>query len=205
MPRAEVPLHTKLTPPGLHRRLLPRPALTAKLREALDYRLTLVQAGTGYGKSTALAALAGSQAALPLAWCSLDPSDADPQRFLSYLIAALRLKLPDLSESPQVALQELSSAGSPGSWSTVIDTLINALASALSGPLLIVVDDYDCVAVSPEANALTERFLVYLPSHLHVILSTRHPIDFQRLTAWRAKGQVLEIGREALAFQPDEI
>ncbi|HLF28384.1 MAG TPA: hypothetical protein VJG32_18785 [Anaerolineae bacterium] len=57
MSRAEVPLHTKLTPPGLYRRLLPRPALTAKLREALDYRLTVVQAGAGYGKSTALAAL----------------------------------------------------------------------------------------------------------------------------------------------------
>ncbi len=97
-------LRTKLTPPRLHRRVLSRPGLVEKLREALDYRLTVVQAGTGYGKTTALAALAESPAApesppfhrregrtggVGLAWYTLDESDTDPQQFLSYLIARL--------------------------------------------------------------------------------------------------------------------
>ena len=52
-------LRTKLLPPQPHRRSLARPRLTASLLAALDYLLTVVQAGPGYGKSTALAALAG--------------------------------------------------------------------------------------------------------------------------------------------------
>ena len=58
MPRHDLLLHTKLTPPRLHSASCRDAKLIARLREALDYRLTLVQAGTGYGKSTALAALA---------------------------------------------------------------------------------------------------------------------------------------------------
>lgn len=42
-------LRTKLAPP--------RPALIEQLHEAADHRLTIMQAGTGYGKTTALASL----------------------------------------------------------------------------------------------------------------------------------------------------
>ena len=159
MSRPDTLLRTKLAPPGLHRRLLPRPALTEKLRESVDVRLTLVQAGTGYGKSTALAALAEAEPSARLAWCSLDAADADPQRFLAYLIAALRACLPGLSESPSAVLQEVTSAGSAGAWTAVVDALINALAGALDAALLLVIDDYDFVAAAPEANALAERFI----------------------------------------------
>ena len=205
MPASDVLLRTKLTPPGLHRRLLSRPALTARLREALDYRLTLVQAGTGYGKSTALAALAGGDAPASLAWYSVDEADIDPQRFLSYLIAAFKTRLPHLSEAPTVALHEISGEGGPDASARVVDTLINALAEVLSGPYLLVVDDVHFVAGSPEIDALLERFVAYLPSSLHVILAARHPINWPSLVTWRAKGEVLDIDGSALAFQPDEI
>src|SRR3712207_9332930 len=62
--RHEDVLVTKLVPPRPQRRVLPRPALVARLGEALDYRLTLLHAGTGYGKTTALAALDGRDAAV---------------------------------------------------------------------------------------------------------------------------------------------
>ena len=45
-------LRTKLTPPRAPARALARPALLARLREALDYRVTVVQAGAGYSKTT---------------------------------------------------------------------------------------------------------------------------------------------------------
>jgi hypothetical protein len=99
--------------PRLHKRVLPRTALLAKLREAVDYRLTLVQAGTGYGKSTALAARVAEN--VPLFWYSLHEADTDPQRFLSYFIAAFDLCLPSFTEAPVVLLQEISNAGS-GAW-----------------------------------------------------------------------------------------
>ena len=200
MRHAELILRTKLSLPRLHRRILPRPALTAKLCEALDYRLTLLQAGTGYGKSTALAALAEGDA--PLYWYSLDEADSDPQRFLAYLITAFRARLPGLSDSPLAVLQEI---GNGRTSSQIVDVLVNVLADAIHRPSLLVMDDYHFVAQSPEVNALTERFLTYLPSDLHVILSSRYPIKSQEMVTWRAKGEVLEIGHQALAFQPDEI
>lgn len=199
MLRDNVLLRTKLAPARLPRRVLPRPALTAQLREALDYRLTLLQAGTGYGKSTALAALADGD--IPLFWYSLDEADTDPQRILAYLIEAFRTRLPGFSESPLAVLQEIGR----GQWSQVVDVLLNALADAIHKPSLLIMDDYHFVAHVPEVGALTERFLMYLPPKLHVVISTRYPFRSPSLIGWRAKGEVLEIGHEALAFQPPEI
>jgi DNA-binding SARP family transcriptional activator len=196
-------LRTKLSPPRLHRRVLHRPDLSAKLREALDYRLTLVQAGTGYGKTTALATLDTSDALL--CWYSVGEADTDPQRFLSYLIAAFSLRLPHLSQAPLAALQEASSGAGPATLTLTLDALVNALDNVLSEPCLLILDDYHFVAGSPQANSLVERFITYAPADLHTVLAARHPFNFSSLVTWRAKGQVLEIGRRELAFRPLEI
>ncbi len=202
MLRDDLLLRTRLIPPRSYRRVLARPGLLARLGEALDYRLTVVQAGTGYGKTTALAAL--SAHAPPLIWCTLDESDRDPQQFLAYLIAACRLHLPDLSDAPLALLGELGS-GDAVTPTQVVDALLNALAEGLRAPALLVLDDYHFVASSPEISALTERFLTFAPPALHVILATRHPVTFPTLITWRARGELLEIGRRDLAFQPEEI
>ena len=202
MLRDDLLLRTRLIPPRPYRRVLARPGLLARLREALDCRLTVVQAGTGYGKTTALAALDAH--AQPLIWYTLDESDRDPQQFLAYLIAAFRLHLPDLTDAPLALLGELgnSDAVTP---TQVIDALLNALAEGLQTPALLVIDDYHFVAGSPEISALTERFLTFVPPSLHVILATRHPVSFPAMTTWRARGELLEIGRRDLAFRPEEI
>jgi ATP/maltotriose-dependent transcriptional regulator MalT len=67
--------------------MLPRPRLTQRLLAAADYSLTVVQAGAGYGKSTTLAALANED--IPLIWYHLLRDDADPLRFLLYLLQGL--------------------------------------------------------------------------------------------------------------------
>jgi DNA-binding SARP family transcriptional activator len=205
MSRDVVPVRTKLAPPRAHRRVLPRPALMAKLRDALDYRLTLVQAGTGYGKSTALAALVESEALPHYVWYSVSEADADPQHFLSYLVEAFRLRLPELSDAPLAMLHEVSADGDPGAWSQVVDVLVNALVEAVHAPLLLILDDYHFTANSPEVNALGERFIAYLPPDVHVLVSTRTPLHGQALTAWRAKGEVLDLSRDDFVFQPAEI
>jgi ATP/maltotriose-dependent transcriptional regulator MalT/DNA-binding SARP family transcriptional activator len=215
-------LRTKLTPPRLHRRVLPRPGLIAKLCEALDYRLTIVQAGAGYGKTTALAALNGPISAggaasetgrapnYTLVWYTLDESDNDPQQFLAYLIGAFRLQLPGLPHTPLVVLDEIgrgemTAHGPKANGSPVVDALLNALAESLRRPALLVLDDYHYVAKFPEIGALVERLVTYAPADLHVIAATRYPFALSGLVGWRAKNQLLEIGRPDLAFQPHEI
>ncbi len=71
-----VVVRTRLTPPRPNQRIMPRPRLASALAEALDYRVTLLQAGAGYGKSTALATVA--ELGHPLAWYQLDSDSADP-------------------------------------------------------------------------------------------------------------------------------
>lgn len=199
----DVLLRTKVTPPRLPRRALSRPALRTRLLESLDYRLTLVQAGTGYGKSTALAALdAGDQL---LIWYSVGEADADPQHFLSYLIAACAARLPQLSEQPLALLQERGDEDNQVVCRLALDALINAVAAALPGPTLLVLDDYHFAAGSPEIVALVDRLIDYLPPDLHVILSTRHPVGSPAVARWRSRGEVLEIDSAALAFRPAEI
>jgi ATP/maltotriose-dependent transcriptional regulator MalT/DNA-binding SARP family transcriptional activator len=195
-------LRTRLAPPRRQPRLLPRPALTARLREALDYRLTLVQAGTGYGKSTALADLAADLGPRAF-WYSAAESDAEPARFLAYLIGTFQLHLPKFSDWPQAVLQEVSQLGR-GDWAQVVDVLVNALSEALQSPALLIVDDYH-FAASPEVAALAERFIAHLPPQLHVLLATRLPLHSPALTAWRVHGELLEITRETLVFTPADI
>ncbi len=72
----QVLLRTKLIPPRPQRHILPRPRVLCRLREALDYRVTILQAGTGYGKSTSLVELAGL--GIPLFWYTVAEGDVDP-------------------------------------------------------------------------------------------------------------------------------
>ena len=206
MLRDDLILRTRLVPPRLHRHTLARPALIAKLRETLDVRCTVVHAGTGYGKSTALAAFVGHDADLVAAWYSLSEADADPQRFLAYLIAAFRLRYPALSELPQAILQEAGPVTDGGQrWENVVDALINALTDCITTPAVLVLDDFHFVHQTPAISGLIERFIAHAPADLHVILATRHPLHTAALTAWRARGDLIEIGRGDLAFRPDEI
>lgn len=217
MLRDDLLLRTKLTPPRLHRRVLARPGVVTRLSEAFDYRLTVLQAGTGYGKTTALAAFcqtlaapgdhapessAISPAAPPrVFWYTLDESDRDPHQFLSYLIGAFRSGLPHIDETPAAMLAEPGG----GSGSLTVDALVNAVADRLPGPAVLVLDDYHFVGGAADVNALAERFITYLPADLHIVLASRHPIAFTAMPAWRARGELLELDRNDLAFAPAEV
>lgn len=99
----------RLTPPRAPRHTLSRPRLTQRLLLARHYRLLLLQAGAGYGKSTALAALAESEARL--VWYHLEGDDADPYVLLLHLLAGLAAALPQVSNNPLALLEEWERAG----------------------------------------------------------------------------------------------
>ena len=90
-------VRTKLVPPRLHRRILHRERLSVLLAAGLDYRLTILQAGAGYGKTTALAAL--QEGETPLAWYHLSVEDCDPLVFLLHLIYCFDGSLPGVGRS----------------------------------------------------------------------------------------------------------
>ena len=101
-------LATKLFMPPLRAASVPRPGLVARLSQGLAAGLTIVSAPAGFGKTTLISAWATGQSRV--AWLSLDESDSDPHRFLTYLIAALRTLEPELGAS---LLRALSLLGVP--------------------------------------------------------------------------------------------
>ncbi len=194
-------LRTKLTPAKSGRRLLPRPTLLARLQGAWEHRLTLIHAGAGYGKTSALTLLAETTPSV--AWYTVEPDDADPLRFLAYITEACRLVLPYLSDAPTALLK--AGDASADRAARVTDALINALAEALTTPLLLLLDDVHTIATSADCIALLERLIHYAPGDLHIVLATRYPLPFAELPRWRAMGALLEIDRTTLAFHADEI
>lgn len=194
---------TKLAPPRPVRRALARPRLTQRISQALDYRLTLIQAGAGYGKTTALAPLAEQPA--PLVWYHIDAEDADPLVFLLYLLYGFYGRFPHLSEAPLALLEARERRAAAVGWSHIVDALINELAQNVQEPTLLVLDDAHLLKDVPEAMGMLERLLRHGPANLHLVLATRHPLKLDGLVVQRVRGEVLDIGEDELAFTPDEI
>lgn len=195
-------IRTKLAPPRPQKYTLPRPRLTHRLLEARQHRLVILQAGTGYGKSTALAALA--EQPFPVMWYRLDGEDVDPQRFLEHLVMGITAVLPITSEAPLALLEEWSQNRSI-SWAAVVDTLINECVRCIDEDLYLVLDDVHHLHDTTDTIRILDRFIALSPPTLHIILATRYPIPLPSLLTWRVKGEVLEIPQEELAFSPAEI
>jgi len=76
----------------------------ARLDDALErgiphYKLVLISAPAGYGKTTLLSQWAHASR-FPVAWLSVAEEDNDPERFLRYLLTAWEEVQPGIRESP---------------------------------------------------------------------------------------------------------
>ena len=196
-------VHTKLKPPRASKYTQFRPRLSQRLADAQNYRLTIVQAGPGYGKSTALAALpaVGRQTA----WYRLEAEDTDPLVFLSHLIHSFMTVLPGLSAIPLARLEEWEQNGRVAPWMPIVDSLANELSQFTSSPLFLVLDGAHYLENGPQVQQILDRFIAHAPAHLHIILSTRYPIALPNLVNWRVRGELLEISQAVLVFTSDEI
>lgn len=196
-------IHTKLVPPRPFKYFQPRPRLNLRLLDALNYRVTIIQAGPGYGKSTALSALPTDDRRI--AWYHLDSDDTDPLVFLLHLIHSCVVVSPVLSTAPLAQLEAWERNGRISPWTSIVDTLINELAKSDTHPLLLVIDDAHHLQNSSQAQQILDRLISQAPKHIHVILATRYPLRLPNLTTWRVRGELLEIGQAELIFTPDEI
>lgn len=198
-------VRTKLAPPRRQRYTLSRPRLTRRLLEARHHRLAVVQAGTGYGKSTALAALA--EEPILLLWYRLDAEDNDPQRFLAHLLHTFAATFPQLSDAPLAALEAWSSNRGAASWTAVVDGLIDECARLLPPDThaFLIMDDAHRLNQATEPLHMLDRLVALAPETLHFILAVRQPVELPTMLYWRVHGELLEIEQAELAFTPEEI
>lgn len=194
---------TKLVPPRPQRRTLHRARLTERLLQAPEYRLALVHAGTGYGKTTALATLA--ELGHPLVWYHLEGEDADPLVFLLHLIYGFGETLGALPEVPLALLERWESDDRVSPWTAVVDALNSVLSRQITEPLFLVLDDTHHLNEAAESMRILDRFIGRAPDTVVPILAGRQPLQLPGLVNWRVRGRVLEIGQEELAFTAGEI
>ncbi len=196
-------VRTKLMPPYPARRTLVRARLTQRLLEAAEYRLTVVQAGAGYGKSTALGALT---AVTPhLVWYHLDDNDVDPLRLLLHLYHGFADALPGFATAPLALLESWDRSSTPLPWTTAVDLLINALAEQSTAPIFLVLDDVHLLEASGDSLRILDRLIGRAPASLHTILATRYPLKLPTWLNWQVRGELLEINQTEMAFTPAEI
>ncbi len=179
--------------------LVARERLFEKLRLGTENsaRLILVCAPAGFGKSALAAAWAATQTA-PVAWLSLDEQDAIPERFLTYLIAAIQRVHPDFAAD----LFEQLRSGAVNGLEILLPALVNALGD-IPAPLLVTLDDYH-VITNPVVHDSLAFLLEHTPPSVTFLLATRvvPPLSLPRL---RARRQLVDIRLQDLRFQTVEI
>ena len=93
---ARIILKPKLRAPVPRPEQLVRRGLLGLLHDALDCKVSVISAPTGYGKTTLLAQWRqAEEAEVPFAWVSLDEQDNDPIRLWRHIVEALRRVVPE--------------------------------------------------------------------------------------------------------------
>jgi len=190
-------LETKLQIPQYNHPLIDRATLLSRLDEAPQYKLTLLSAAAGYGKSTLLSNWCARRKESIL-WIALDRGDNDTNRFLTYLAAVVRALDAQLARD----LIEMLQAPQPMSTEEFLSNWIFQVSQSTK-PVFLILDDYHLVEDIRVHQALN-YLLAYMPDHLHLIISSREdpPLPLAKL---RAKRQLLEIRAAELSFSALEM
>jgi LuxR family maltose regulon positive regulatory protein len=190
---------TKLTRPPVRAGYIARQRLINALAAAEESRVTVIDAPTGYGKTTLIAAwcaqLAGS-GTRGVGWLSLRATENDPVLLTRYLIAALRCAGASIGDGAETILHV--SGASPAAW---MHSLVNDLAAA-STRMTLVLDDYH-VVTEPACHAVVQFLIDHAPVSLQLILCTQADPPLA-LGSLRAAGQLAEIRVADLRFTTQE-
>jgi LuxR family maltose regulon positive regulatory protein len=192
-------LATKLLAPPPRVDIVHRPRLIAQLDAATQVPVTIISAPAGFGKTTLVCAwrATGTGKDFSLAWLSLEPSDNNLERFLTYLLAALAELHPGLERNSIIGLP----LRQMHSLEVILTPLINDL-SDITTPFALVLEDFHYI--HDERVLRSIAFLVdHIPPALRLIILTRVDPSLP-LARLRAHNQLAEIRAADLRFDRSE-
>jgi DNA-binding SARP family transcriptional activator len=195
MPLSEMVIKSKLIPPQSQKAVLHRQRLHERLVAASKYPLTIIHAGTGFGKTTALVELGSLYA--HVYWYNITEPDRDPTLFLAHLISVF---LPTTAP----LLERLEKGG--GVVNTgIFNSLINQLTTDLEEDAVLILDDFHLVNNVPDINRWFELLVEQQPPHLRIAFASRQIPETPAFIRWRVKGNLLLIDQSDLSFSQNEI
>jgi len=193
---------TKVILPQRRKELLSRPRLVRQLYDLLDYKLILVIAPAGYGKTALLLDFA-HQVELPVCWYSIDSLDQDIQRFLEHFVAALKQRFPEFGNESLTAIETTSQPSLD--TDRLVSAIVNDAYEHIREHFLLVLDDYHLVDGQKEIQSFIDRFILEAAENCHLVLASRTLLSLPDMPLFVARAQVGGIGYEDLAFQVPEI
>jgi LuxR family transcriptional regulator, maltose regulon positive regulatory protein len=193
-------LAVRLFVPSSSHAVVVRPRLLQLLHKGLAYRVILVTAPAGFGKTTLLSSWIQS---LPegkpyAAWVSLDAEVDNLPRFWTYVLTALDHQLPGRFRELLLSLQEQPDQSVERIVTSVINTLLHTQEE-----LALILDDYYQLTDQAVQTSLS-MFIDHLPPHFHLILATR-PDPQLSLSRLRGRGYLYEIRTDELRCTQEEV
>jgi len=189
-------VHKLQIPPQPHH-TVHRTRLIEPLERGLPYyKLLLLTAPAGYGKTTLLAQWARASS-YPIAWLSLGEEDNDLVRFFRSLLSAWQEAQPGVRETPLGLLL----GGMAPDRDAVLSAFLN-VAAGIADHTVFVLDDYHLLA-DPTIHEALAFLLDHVPPTLHFVLAVRAmpPLPLAR---YRVHQELLEVRAEDLRFEPEE-
>ncbi len=193
---------TKILLPRRRPDLLSRQRLLDLLYDLLDYKLIIIAAPAGYGKTSLLVDLA-HQTELPVCWYTLDSLDRDPPRFISHFIASIAHRFPAFGQRSAAALQAASQASL--NLDQMATTIVNEAYEHIREHFVLVLDDYHFVDDSEEIDYFVSQFIQQAGENCHLVTVSRTLITLPDLPLMVARSQVGGLSFDELAFRADEI
>ncbi|RUT41439.1 hypothetical protein EJP82_23540 [Paenibacillus anaericanus] len=192
-------LTSKISFPSVNSHYVPRPRLMEQLNESVRFRLTLVTAPAGSGKTTLVSSWV-TQCNLKACWVSLESVDNDFNRFWTYIAAAVDKCSPGFARRADYFYQ--SSRGA--SVEAMVSFMLHEL-NQLSYELVLVLDDYHVIDNLDIHDSIC-FLLEHLPLHIHLILMSRNlpPASFP-LSRLRVRSQLMQLDSLDLRFTRNEI
>ncbi|OYT72246.1 MAG: hypothetical protein CFK52_05350 [Chloracidobacterium sp. CP2_5A] len=186
----ETPLQSKRAPARPHGRVYHRAYLGNLLASHFHVPLVVVEAPSGYGKTTLLSAVKhrpGGQAG----WLTLDAADAALNAFTAHVCAAL-YRLPIV---PDYHVLE------PGDIRPAAQLIVSGMREL--GIEILILDNFESVADAPAINQLVEHVAADLTPPMQLVIATQRPPLFKRA----ARGRVarLDITEADLRFDAEDV
>jgi len=217
-------LHTDIlksvSGPVLSPNILHRKALVERVNEVIagrlptgekrspDYKLVVLCAPAGYGKTTLLADFA-QHTNFPCCWYFLDNTDGDKIKFLKSLILSIRHRFPHFGNSLDPLLSKMITTDSPRPskeyhLEAIVSALVAAIASEVTERFALFLCNYHEVNNSQGVKEIVNRLLQKLPPQCVLVIESRAipTIDFASLMA---RDEIVGFDRTFLHFTAAEI
>jgi len=193
---------TKVLIPQRRSELVSRTRLLDMLNDLLDFRLIILAAPAGYGKTSLLIDFV-HQYPWPVCWYALDALDQDPQRFIAYFIAAIQQRFKDFGQESLTALN--NSSPEDLNLDYIISAITNDIFENISEHFIIVLDDYHLLKESSTIDQFLSDFLQKADENCHVVITSRRLLTLPDLPLLVARSHVGGLSVEELIFIPEEI